>query len=604
MEDTVQKYNNRNEVPEEYKWDLTSFFKDDNEFNDSVNDCKKRIEELNSYVGCTKDANKLYEFLTKQIETVAVWQDLYVYANLLNDQDLGIEANVLKMNATDKLYNEYNLNTSFFAPELLKLTDDEYANLFKECPKLEDFKADLDRIYREKKHILSESEEKIVSELTSAMDHFEEMSSTMLNKEHDYGKVKLDNEMVVIAPNNYRRLMKNKDVNVRKKIYKSFNKVLDRYGNSSAQFLNGYVSMNNSIAKIRKYKDSWDSKLFGLNLSDKVFKSLLSATEDNVSVLQKYFNLKKDVLGLDVLHMYDIPLDMADNDKEYSIKEAQDMVRESLKPLGDDYVSRFDRIIKNRFIDYCQYKGKCAGGYSFATVRQDSRILMSYNYNIDSVSTIAHESGHNVHHQYVNENNKLQYRFTSSLVAEVISLTNEILLSEYLVNNGTSKEEKLSGLANVLGVVASNFFGAVREGKMEQDMYKHVHKGGTLTKEYLDKLTRKGLKKYYGNTVKLDKYANNSWMNRSHYFMHFYLYSYAICVSVALSVASKILKGDKDTLDKYYEYMKRGSDMWPMDVFKVLGVDLEDKKVYEEAISYFDSLIDKYYEIMNDKEVK
>jgi len=600
----VQKYNNRNEVPEEYKWDLTSFFKDDNEFNDSVNDCKKRIEELNSYVGCTKDANKLYEFLTKQIETVAVWQDLYVYANLLNDQDLGIEANVLKMNATDKLYNEYNLNTSFFAPELLKLTDDEYANLFKECPKLEDFKADLDRIYREKKHILSESEEKIVSELTSAMDHFEEMSSTMLNKEHDYGKVKLDNEMVVIAPNNYRRLMKNKDVNVRKKIYKSFNKVLDRYGNSSAQFLNGYVSMNNSIAKIRKYKDSWDSKLFGLNLSDKVFKSLLSATEDNVSVLQKYFNLKKDVLGLDVLHMYDIPLDMADNDKEYSIKEAQDMVRESLKPLGDDYVSRFDRIIKNRFIDYCQYKGKCAGGYSFATVRQDSRILMSYNYNIDSVSTIAHESGHNVHHQYVNENNKLQYRFTSSLVAEVISLTNEILLSEYLVNNGTSKEEKLSGLANVLGVVASNFFGAVREGKMEQDMYKHVHKGGTLTKEYLDKLTRKGLKKYYGNTVKLDKYANNSWMNRSHYFMHFYLYSYAICVSVALSVASKILKGDKDTLDKYYEYMKRGSDMWPMDVFKVLGVDLEDKKVYEEAISYFDSLIDKYYEIMNDKEVK
>ena len=600
----MQKYNNRNEVPEEYKWDLTSFFKDDNEFNDSVNDCKKRIEELNSYVGCTKDANKLYEFLTKQIETVAVWQDLYVYANLLNDQDLGIEANVLKMNDTDKLYNEYNLSISFFAPELLKLTDDEYADLFKECPKLEDFKADLDRIYREKKHILSESEEKIVSELTSAMDHFEEMSSTMLNKEHDYGKVKIDNEMVVIAPNNYRRLMKNKDVNVRKKIYKSFNKVLDRYGNSSAQFLNGYVSMNNSIAKIRKYKDSWDSKLFGLNLSDKVFKSLLSATEDNVSVLQKYFNLKKDVLGLDVLHMYDMPLDMADNDKEYSIKEAQDMVRESLKPLGADYVSRFDRIIKNRFIDYCQYKGKCAGGYSFATVRQDSRILMSYNYNIDSVSTIAHESGHNVHHQYVNENNKLQYRFTSSLVAEVISLTNEILLSEYLVNNGTSKEEKLSGLANVLGVVASNFFGAVREGKMEQDMYKHVHKGGTLTKEYLDKLTRKGLRKYYGNTVKLDKYANNSWMNRSHYFMHFYLYSYAICVSVALSVASKILKGDKDTLDKYYEYMKCGSDMWPMDVFKVLGVDLEDKKVYEEAISYFDSLIDKYYEIMNDEEVK
>ena len=136
---------------------------------------------------------------------------------------------------------------------------------------------------------------------------------------------------------------------------------------------------------------------------------------------------------------------------------------------------------------------------------------------------------------------------------------------------------------------------------MEQDMYKEVHKGGTLTKEYLDKLTRKYLRKYYGNSVKLDKYANISWINRSHYYMHFYLYSYAICVSVALSVASKILKGDKDTLNKYYEFMKCGSDMWPKDVFKVLGVDLEDKQVYIEAIEYFDTLIDKYYKIMREE---
>lgn len=597
----MQKYNNRNDVPEEYKWDLTSFFEDDKEFNASFNECKKMIGELNGYVGCTRDARKLYEFLCKQIETMALWEDLYVYAYLLNDQELGVEENVLKKNKTEMLYNEFNLNTSFFAPEILKLKNEEYESLFIECLSLEEFRADLDKIYREKEHILSESEEKIVSELVNAMNHFDDMSSTMLNKEHDYGKIKIDNEFVVIAPNNYRKLMKNKDVNIRKKIYKSFNKVLDRYGNSSAQYLNGYISMNNSIAKIRKYKDSWDCKLFELNLSDKVFKSLVSATEENVSKLQKYFNLKKEVLNLDKLHMYDMSLDIANNDKDYSIKEAQDIVREAIRPLGDDYVSRYNKIIENRYIDYCQYKGKCSGGYSFSTINQDSRILMSYNYNIDSISTIAHECGHNVHHQYVNENNKIQYRSTPSLVAEVISLTNEILLSEYLVNNGKTKEEKLSGLANVLGVVVSNLFGAVREGKMEQVMYKHVHDGGTLTKEYLDKLTHKYLRKYYGDSVKFDKYANNSWINRSHYYMHFYLYSYAICVSVALSVASKILKGDKDVLDKYYKFMTCGNDMWPKDVFGVLGVDLEDKSVYIEAIEYFDVLIDKYYKIINEE---
>ena len=600
----MQKYNNRNEVPLEYRWDLTSFYKDDKDFNDSIKVCSEKIIELKEYVGCTKDASKLYEFLCKQINVVALWEDLYVYANLLVDQDLSVDENLVKKNKTESLYNEYNLNVSFFAPELLKLSKDEYDKLFIDCPSLEEFRADLDKTYREKEHILSENEEKIISELVNSMNKFDDMSSTMLNSEHDYGKVKVDDEVVVIAPTNYRRLMKNKDVNIRKKVYKSFNKVLDRYASSNAQYLNGYVSMNNSLAKIRKFKDSWNSRLFELNLSDKVFKALINATESNLDVLQKYFTLKKDALGLDELHMYDMALDMADNDKEYSIKDAQEMVRESIKPLGDDYVSKYDRIIKNRFIDYCQYKGKCAGGYSFATVRQDSRILMSFNYNIDSVSTIAHECGHNVHHQYVNQNNKEQYRFTSSLVAEVISLTNEILLSEYLSNNGSSKEEKLSGLANVLGVVASNFYGAVREGKMEQDMYKEVLKGGSLTKEFMNKLTRKYLKKYYGNTVKLDKYASNSWINRSHYYMHFYLFSYAICVSVALNVASKILNGDKEVLDKYYEYMKCGSDKWPQEVFMVLGVDLEDENVYIDAIKYFDTLIDKYYKIMQDEEVK
>lgn len=600
----MQKYNNRSEVPQEYKWDLTSFYKDDKDFNDSIKVCSEKINELKDYVGCTKDANKLYEFLCKQINVVALWEDLYVYANLLVDQDLSVDENLAKKNKTESLYNEYNLNVSFFAPELLKLNKDEYEKLFIDCPSLEEFKADLDKTYREKEHILTENEEKIVSELVNSMNKFEGMSSTMLNSEHDYGKVKVDGDVLVIVPTNYRRLMKNKDVNIRKKVYKSFNKVLDRYASSNAQYLNGYVSMNNSLAKIRRFKDSWDSRLFELNLSDKVFKALIKATESNLDVLQKYFTLKKDALGLDELHMYDMALDMANNDKEYSIKEAQEMVRESIKPLGDEYVSKYDRIIKNRFIDYCQYKGKCAGGYSFATVRQDSRILMSFNYNIDSVSTIAHESGHNVHHQFVNQNNKEQYRFTSSLVAEVISLTNEILLSEYLANNGSSKEEKLSGLANVLGVVASNFYGAVREGKMEQDMYKEVFKGGSLTKEFMNKLTRKYLKKYYGNTVKLDKYASNSWINRSHYYMHFYLFSYAICMSVALNVASKILNGDKEVLDKYYEYMKCGSDKWPQEVFMVLGVDLEDENVYIDAIKYFDTLIDKYYNIMQDEEVK
>ena len=289
--------------------------------------------------------------------------------------------------------------------------------------------------------------------------------------------------------------------------------------------------------------------------------------------------------------------DFTKSNKEYSIPEAQQLVREAIKPLGEEYLAKYDKVIKNRYVDYCQYKGKCSGGYSFSTMRQDSRILMSFNYNLDSVSTLAHEAGHNVHHQFVNECNPLQYRFPSSIVAEVVSLTNECLLSSYLAENGKTKEEKLAGIANILGVITSNLFDAVREGKLEQDIYKEVLKNGMVTKDFLDKKSKASLKKLYGSAVKCDKYAANSWVTRSHYYMHFYLYSYAICISVATNVAKKILEGDKEMLDNYYKFMKLGSDKWPMEAFEVLGVDLESPLVYQNAIDYFDDLIKKYEEV-------
>ncbi|MBQ8659570.1 MAG: hypothetical protein IJ475_01865 [Bacilli bacterium] len=601
----MQKYNNRSEVPLEYKWDLTPFFKDDKEFDGACEKARSYINDLRCFVGCTKDPIKLYDFLKNQIEAVALIEDIYVYSFLVDDQELGLASSAEKKNKAEQLDTLYSTSVSFFAPELLKLSEHEYDKLFETNPKLEEFKSDLDRTYREKNHILTENEESIVAQLVNSMNHYEEMSSNLLNSEHDYGKVKLDDGTVaVIATNNYRSLMRNKNVNIRKKVYKQFNKKLEQYADSCALYLNSYVSMNNTLSKIRHYKDSWSSKLFELNFSDKIFKTLVKVCEDNYFTVHKYYDLKRRALGLDVLNRYDTSLEMAKSDKEYSILDAQNLVRESLKPLGDEYINKYNKIIDNRYIDYCQYKGKCSGGYCASTILQDSRILLSFNGNLDSVSTIAHEAGHCVHHQFINENNPMQYRMVSSMVGEVVSLTNECLLSSYLAEHGSSKEEKLAGIANILGVITSNLFDAAREGKMEQDMYNHVSKGGVLTKEFLGKKAKSSLKKLYGNAVKSDKYMSNTWITRSHYYMHFYLYAYAICISVATNVASKILDGDKEMLENYYKFMKLGSDKWPTEAFKVLGVDLEDASVYENAIRYYDNLIDKYNQILNENEVK
>jgi oligoendopeptidase F len=404
----------------------------------------------------------------------------------------------------------------------------------------------------------------------------------------------------LITSTNYRNLMKNNDRKTRKEIREKYLKVLSQYAASSAQFLDSYIKEKIAICKIRKHKTCYDAKLFNYNMSSAAFDTLVKTVEKNNTAFQKYLKMFKRVHKLDKLYSYDLELDFAKSEKKYSVEEAEELCLNAVRPLGEEYYNCFKKIFDNKYIDYAEYKGKRSGAYSFATNDKDSRILMSYNYDLESVSTIIHEGGHNVNHQYLKEFNSKQYVGNASINAEVTSLLNECLLSNYIVENAKTKEEKLMGLENILGVIVSNLFGAVREGKLEEDFYKIVHKNGTITREYLDKMTKKSLKKYYGNSVKLDKYSKNGWITRSHYFMNFYLYSYAISISVASSIANKIINGDKETLDKYIDYLKCGSNMWPEDAFNVLGVNIEDENVYLDAIKYFDSLIDKYYEILGE----
>ncbi len=598
----MQKYKSRKDVPDKYKWDLKAFFKSNEEFDSTYKKCKKDIAKIKNYIGCTKDANKLYEFLKYDTETESVTEDLYAYAYLINDEVLGVSENMSRKSKTEDLMNEYFLNVSFFNPELLELNKKEYDQLFKDNKKLLEFKPTLDHIYRNKDHILSEREEQIVTELCSAMDHFDDLSSTMLNSEHNYGSVTINGEQEQITPTNLRILMKNEDQELRKEIRSKYNETLGRYGATSASLLNSYVKGNIANCKIHHYESAWDAKLFGSNMPNEAFASLVNTVENNTDVLQKYYRLFKKELGLKELHQYDLNLELAKSKKEYSIEEAQELTLNAVKPLGEKYVKHFQKIFDNHYIDYAQYPKKCSGGYSFSTMRQDSRILMSYNYDLDSVSTMIHEGGHNVHHQLVSENNAIQNRYVPNIMAEVASLTNECLLSNYLAKHGKTITEKKAGIANILEVIISNLFGAVREGKIEQDFYKYVEDGNAITKDYMNDLTYKSLEKYYGKEVILDEYSKYSWMRRSHYYMNFYLYSYAICISVASFIANEIIKGNKEILDKYMKYLSTGYDVWAIDAFKILDVDLTKEDVYKSAIEYFDSLINEYEKLTKEGE--
>ena len=374
----MEKYNSRKDVPEKYKWDLSDFFKDEDDFKSNYDKTVADVKSLSEYVGCTKDVNKLYEFLVKDVLVSATVLDLYVYAYLINDQELGVSESMDRKARTEKLYADYSSAVSFFEPELLELSKEEFESLFKD-ERMAQFRSSLDMIYRNKEHILSQSEEIIINELTTAMDHFDDMSSTMLNQEHDYGIVTIDGKDEVITSTNYRLLMKNDNRELRKEIRDKYCKVLSQYSVSSAQFLDSFVKKNVAECKIRKHKSCFDSKLFNYNMSSDIFDSLVNTVEKHGDSYQKYLKLFKKVHKLDELYHYDLTLDFSKSDKEYSIEDAQELCLRAVKPLGEDYVKHFKKVFDNRYIDYAQYKGKCSGGYSFATNDKDSRILMSFN---------------------------------------------------------------------------------------------------------------------------------------------------------------------------------------------------------------------------------
>ena len=595
----MQKYRSRKEVPEKYKWNLTTIFKDEKAYDKAYNTLKKDIKKLSSYKGCTKDSNKLYEFLKLDIETLALCYRVNVYAFLINDQELGNSENMERLSKSDDLVSEYSNATSFFAEELLSLSKKDFKALFKN-PKLDEFRKELERIYEAKDHILDENSEVIINKLENSALNYDNTSSTLLNSLHDYGEIEIAGETEKITQTNLRRLLKNKDKNIRKKVGEQYYKVIDQSALVNASLLNSYVKTNITNAKIHNFKDAWDRKLFGNKMPNKAYEALISVVEANTSSLQKYFKVMKQTLKLDSLDMCDLNLEMVKLDKEYSIEDAENLCLEAIKVLGEDYYKHFKKAFDNHYIDYAQYPKKCSGGYSASGLDFDSRILMSFNYDLTSVSTIIHEVGHNVHHQYLVENNPLQYRESSSLIAEIASLTNECLLSSYLANNGKTKEEKLKGIENILDVIVSNLFGAVREGKMEQDFYNHVLAGNTISKDYMDTLTKKAIDKYYGNTVNKDEYYGLSWVSRSHYYMNYYLFAYSFCISIASYVASEILKGNKDMLDKYIKFLKTGSDKDTVDIYKVLGIDITDKNVYIKAIKYFDDMLDKFVKLRDE----
>ena len=598
----VKEEKQRSEIEDKYKWDLTRMYKDENEFNLDCDNLTHLFEKLNDFKGIiTKDSNTLYEYLKLEEQIDIIFTNLYVYASCKNDVDLTDKDSQKQYNKVLDLLSKYDDISSFTTPELLKTDYKKIKEYVKENDKLKEYAFDLEQIYRYQPYILSESEEKLVSNLTELSLKFKNNFNIINNTLVDLGYIKdEDDNNVKLTNGNYSKYIKSNDRRVRKEAFEAKGKAYKKFSNLISTDYEAYIKACSMIAKAKKYNSSMDMYLFPDAVSKEVYDNLLKVSDDNLNVLHKYFKIRKDILKLDSLEPYDLSAPLVKNyNKVYKPEDAKELICKALSIYGDEYVNQIKNFFDNRNIDFYPNKGKKVGYYQNDSYK-DILVFGNYNDDFSSVSSIAHELGHAMHSYYSKKSNKPHLAEYTILVAEIASLTNQILLSNYVINNSDDKELKLYVLSDMIEVIADNFFGTLSLGSVfEKIVHEKVFNGEVLSEEDFNNIYGKIIKRHNGSLVNDSEYLKYNWCRIPHFYTPFYYYKYSIGVCGACYVAKKILLGDKEFLNNYLNFLKLGGSMMPLDELKTIGFDLSNIKVIEEGINYLDELIDKFKELYN-----
>ena len=592
----------RSEIDDKYKWDLTRMYSCEEDFNADYNNLIKLIDELKSFRGIiVKDAETLLKYLKLEENASTILTNMYVYAYCKNDEDLSNKESQKRFNKVLDIFSISSEATSFAIPELLKTDYEVIKDYIKENDKLEEYSFDLEEIYRYQPYVLTENEEKLVSNISDLSNKIEENFSIINNTMIDFGYIKDENNNdVKLTVANYAKYIKSYDRNVRRQAFEAKGKAYKKFSNLISNDYETYIKACSMIAKAKKYDSSMDMFLFPDGVTRKAYDTLLEVSKNNLNILHKYFRLKKEILNLDKLEAYDLSVPLVkDYKKIYKPEDAREIIIKALSVYGDEYENEIKKLFDNRHIDFYPNKGKRTGYYENESSK-DIIILGNYNDDFHSISSIAHELGHALHGYYSKKNNKPHLSEYSILIAEVASLTNEVLLANYVINNADDKKLKLYALDNLISVLSDNFFGTLSLGSIfEKEVHDKVFNGETLGEEDFNRIYENITNEYNGELVNPSKYSKYNWCRISHFYSPFYYYKYSIGTIGACYVSSKILSGDKEFLNKYIDFLKLGGSMMPLDELKTIGLDLNDPKIVNGAIEYINKLIDEFKDIYN-----
>lgn len=580
----------RNEVPEELKWDLTRIFKTDKDWEIAYNQVKNDVQSLsNLKEKFTESGHKLYEGLNKILTVGRNLEKVYVYATMSSDVDTSNAHYLGYVAQVQALTSQFEAAIAFLNPAILQVPDEKMAQFKSEEPRLNDYAHMLEQITRKRPHTLSAQEERLIADAGDALSTSENTYNVLTNSDMEYGYVQNeDGEMVQLSDGLYSLLIQSQDREVRQNAFDVMYATYDQFKNSLASTLSGEVKEHNYNARVHHYDSAKSAALDENGVPTIVYDTLITEVDQHLDLLHDYVNLRKQILGLNDLQMWDMYVPLTGKPSlSYTFAEAKEEAKKALRPLGQDYLKQVDYIFNNRVIDVVESQNKATGAYSGGSYDTDAYELLNWENNVDSLYTLVHETGHSVHSMYTRQTQPYVYGDYPIFVAEIASTTNENILTEYFLDHITDPKTRAFVLNYYLDSFKGTLYRQTQFAEFEQFIHEMDAKGEPLTADRLDDFYGELNQRYYGDAVEPGGEIAKEWARIPHFYYNFYVYQYATGFAAATALANNVVHGSSDQKEAYLNFLKSGSSDYPVEIMKRAGVDMTKPDYLEEAFNTF-----------------
>ena len=585
----------RSEVPAGDKWDLSSIYKSNEQWEEELKKIPALTEKVVAFKGkLSESSDTLLEALKALEKAELQLETVYHYASLQHEADEDDSKATDRDGRAMMAYTELQSQISFMDPEILSIPEETLRSWI-EKPEYKDYKRYIEKLLHYNKYTLSEKEERILSlqmqPAQTPYNAFSVMENVDLNKQ--FGTVNVNGEEKPLTQTTFTTLLKNQDRNVRRETYEKFYKKFEDFQNVIAALYTGSVNQDVFNVRARGYDSSLQQALYGNKVPLSVYQNLIDCVHKNLDALHEYYSLRKKVMGLDELRHYDVYVPLVKSvAMHHSYEEAVEICRNALSPLGKEYTDRLCNGLLNGWVDRYENVGKRSGAFSSGNYIGDPYILLNYDADdIRDVFTMAHEGGHSMHSWYSVHNNPfLSYDYTI-FEAEVASTFNEELVFEYLLKNAKTEDEKKYLLSMRADDILATLYRQTMFAEFELKAHEYVEKGTPLTAELLRKTYRELLELYFGPEMHFESNSDMEGLRIPHFYSAFYVYKYATGISAALALAKRVTSGGDKEREDYFAFLKSGGSRYPIESLKVAGVDMESTEPVQKACDTFREIV-------------